>query len=517
MAGKIKRMSQIKQLLKLYQQSVPIKRISRQVGMSKNTVKEYLKKLDAISEPIDYLLKQEDPVLERILFSGSPSYKDTRYDDLKKSLKYLEKELQRTGVTRYLLWEEYKASRTLYYSYSQFCYHLQQHLSCTNPSMVLHHKPGEKLFVDFAGKKLSYIDIKTGEVVECEVFVACLPYSDYGFAIAVNSQKVADFIHSINQCLQYFRGVPKTIVTDNLKSAVIKADKYEPKINQALEDLANHYGTTITPTRSYKPKDKALVENHVKLIYTRVFAKLRNNTFYDLASLNQAIKDCLKSHNQTRMQHKDYCREEKFISEESNYLSALPSDIFELKHYKEYKVAGNGHIMLYQDKNYYSVPFQYIGQYVNVIYTRNIVSIYHKGSKIAMHVRNYQKGHYSSKADHLCSEHQHYLKLSPEYYLTQAGVISEKLKVVINHLFNKANYKYPEQMYRTCDGLLSLGRKTKDKQFFNKACQIAIDNEVYSYKFIKNLLSNNVLDNESEKTHKSLPEHLNTRGPKYYV
>jgi len=513
MAGKIKRMGQIKQLLRMHHQGIGKKAISRALGISKNTVKEYLKKLEPMSIDIEKLLNTEEMDLEKLFFSGSPAYKDTRYDDLKPQLDYYVKELERTGVTRQLLWEEYKENKEHYYRYTQFCYHLQQHQQSSKPSMVLTHHPGDKLYVDFTGDKLEYIDMETGEVVACEVFVACLPYSDYGYAIAVESQRVDDFIYALNQSLIYFGGVPKTIVTDNLKSAVIKSHRYEPKINQALDDLANHYGTTITPTRVYKPQDKALVENHVKLIYNRIFAKMRNMRFYDLASLNVKIMELLKQHNQTRMQQKDYCREEKFIAEEVKHLASLPSTAYEMKYYKELKVAANGHIMLWQDKHYYSVPYQYIGQQVKVVYTRSMVSIYHNRQQIALHQRNYAKGKYTYNPEHLCSHHRHYLKLSPEYYAEQAGKISLELQELINQMFNESSY--PEHLYRRCDGLLNLGRKT-EKERFAKACRRAIDCHVYTYHFIENLLTNNVIDQELKINYKPLPLHENTRGSEYY-
>src|SRR5690606_35522249 len=113
-------------------------------------------------------------------------------------------------------------------------------------------------------------------------------------------------------CLQHLGGVPQALVPDNLKAAVIKANRYEPNINRALEDFANHYGTTVVPARAKKPQDKALVENQVKLIYNRVYARLRHMQFFDLYSLNQAITERIKVHNQTRMQQKPWCREEKF-------------------------------------------------------------------------------------------------------------------------------------------------------------------------------------------------------------
>ena len=166
---------------------------------------------------------------------------------------------------------------------------------------------------------------------------------------------------------------------DNLKAAIIKAHKYEPSVNQALEDFANHYNTTVTPARARKPKDKALVENQVRLIYTRVYARLRNQTFFDLYSLNQAIAEKIREHNQTRMQQKDYCREEKYLAEEKQLLAPLPVTRFEVKYYKQLKVARNNHIYLTTDKHYYSVHYSHIGSQVMVIYTRSMVYIYANG------------------------------------------------------------------------------------------------------------------------------------------
>src|SRR5690606_32160482 len=278
---------------------------------------------------------------------------------------------------------------------AQFCYHIKQHLRSGKPSMVLHHSSGDKLYVDFAGKLLCYVDRQTGEEIKVQVFVACLPYSDYCFAMAVPSQKMEDFIYALGCCLKEFGGVPQTLVPDNLKAAVIKANPYEPDINRALEDFANHYNTSVTPTRPGRPQDKSLVENQVKLIYSRVYAKLRNITFFDLPSLNRAIAQKVKEHNQTRMQQKEYCREEKFLADEKHTLQPLPENPFEIKYYREHKVAKNNHIYLGMDKHYYSVPFTYIGMQVKVIYTRSLVRIYHRGDPIATHPRNYRKGGYT--------------------------------------------------------------------------------------------------------------------------
>lgn len=514
MAGKPKPMSQIKQLLRLHQSGWKIKAIARELGLSKNTVKAYLKKVQAGDWTINSLLELDAPVLEAKFHAGNPAYKDPRYQALKNKLDYYAKELNKTGVTKFLLWEEYRKEHPDGYEHSQFCFHLLQHIRTSRPSMVLNHKPAEKLFIDFAGKKLSHIDSSTGEVIEAEVFVACLPYSDYAFAMAAPSQKVSDFIHVLGCCLQFLGGVPDLIVPDNFKSAVIKANNYEPDINRALEDFADHYGTSVLPTRARKPKDKALVENQVKLIYSRVYAKLRNQQFFSLHALNEAISAKVHSHNQTRMQEKPFSREERFLAEEKPLLKALPQTDFEIKHYKEYTVRMNNHVQLYENKHYYSVPFRYTGKKVKVIYTRSIVRIYHEGEQIAVHARSYQPGGYTTIKDHLSSEHQYYMGRSPDYYLNRAKGVSKTLYELFNKVFGQG--RHPEHLYGTCDGILSIYRKVGNQKA-DKACKIALEYQRYSYNFILNILKNNMVDQDPEDQDKPLPPHSNVRGKNSFM
>lgn len=519
MAGKPKSMSQIKQLLLLHQQGKGRKTIARTLGISKNTVRSYLQKLEAITSDrknpftIASLVKLENPVLEAKFHAGSPAYKDDRYEHFKGLIPYFINELKRKGVSKYLLWEEYRQQRPNGYSYSQFCFHLQQQEIAAKPSMVLEHKAGERLFIDFAGKKLHYVDKETGELIPCQVFVACLPYSDYSFVMAVRSQCIEDVLYALSCCLAHLGGVPLALVPDNFKSAVVKANRYEPKINQALEDFANHYGTTVVPARAKKPKDKALVENQVKLIYSRVYAKLRNMTFFDIESLNEAIAEKVKEHNQTRMQQKPYCREERFLAEEKKHLAPLPKERFELKYYNELTVAKNNHIYLSQDRHYYSVPYRLIGHKVKIIYTRSMVYIFSKGKQVAVHIRSFKAGGYSTDKEHLCSQHRHYRDRSPEYYLQQAKNRSSTLHELVRLIFNQN--RYPEQLYKTCDGLFSLCRMA-EAETFEKACQMAIEYQNYSYMFVKNILENNMAHSQENIPDKALPPHQNLRGKAHY-
>jgi transposase len=515
MAGKPKHMSQIKQLIQLHQQGKGIRFIARSLGISRNTVKSYLAKIALSPLNFESLLALDNPILEGKFHAGNPAYKDERFEYLKSKLDYYSKELKRDGVNKKTLWEEYRNTNPEGYAYSQFCFHLTQQLIARMPSMVLSHIAGEKLFIDFAGKKLSYIDILTGEEVQCQVFVACLPYSDYSFVMAVKSQSVSDFLYALGCCLEALGGVPQVLVPDNLKSAIIKASPYEPEVNIALDDFANHYNTTVIPARARKPKDKALVENQVKMIYTRVYAKLRNLQFFDLASLNQAIKEKTRDHNQTRMQINPYCREEKFLSDEKHLLQPLPDQLFELKYYRELKAAKNNHIYLAQDKHYYSVPFAHIGSKVKVIYTRSMVYIYNHGEQIAVHIRSYKIGGYSTNKEHLCSQHQHYLDRSPDYYIDKAKSKSETLFLLFKLLFTQN--RHPEQLYKSCDGILSLHRKA-DPNEFQRACMMAIEHQNFTYTFIKNILENKMTGEPVvAKQTQPLPPHQNIRGKEYYT
>lgn len=506
-------MSQIKQLLHLHKYGKPKKYIAKTLGLSRNTVKVYLKKLDALDMDIDQLLALDDPLLEKKFHSGNPAYKDGRFEHIKLNLGYFEKELEKTGVNRMVLWEEYREEYPSGYSYTQFCHHLNQQLKAKKPSMVLAHKPGEKLFVDFAGKKLSFVDPETGEIIECQVFVACLPYSDYAFAMAVRSQSIEDFLYALRCCLEFFGGIPEIIVPDNLKAAIIKASRYEPDVNRALEDFCNHYGMAIVPARVAKPKDKALVENQVKIVYSRVYAKLRNQVFFSLVSLNEAMLEKIKCHNQTRMQQKPYCREEKFLAEEKPLLRELPSTPYEVKYYRNLTVAKNNHVQLTCDMHYYSVPYKWIGEKVKVIYTRSIVRVYARGEMVAVHPRDYSAGQYSTVKEHLCPHHQHYLDRSPAYYIEKARNKSGELVELVKLLFKKGNPL--EQNYRTCDGLLNLYKKT-DPVLFNWACKQAIECQKYSYKFVLNIIQNKENTPQTGQEPRELPKHGNLRGKNYY-
>ena len=511
MSGKSTVMSKIKQLVQLHESGMSNRRIAKTLGLYKGTVNDYVRKLKSEGMQAETLLALEDPVMEGQFMAGTAAYLDRRFEDFQEQLPYFEQELKRKHVTRYLLWQEYLSRYPSGYRYTQFCHHLHQQSLARKPSAILHHEAGEKLYVDFAGDKLEYIDRETGEIISVFVFVACLPYSDYSFVMAVEHQTTEDFLYALSCCLKALSGSPRILVPDNLKAAVIKADRYEPELNRVMEDFANHYGFVVIPARAGKPKDKASVENQVKIIYSRVYAKLRNERFYSLPDLNRSLAEKTLEHNQTRMQQKDYSRQEKFLADEKPLLRALPETDFQLKYYTRLRVGLNNCIYLGRDKHYYSVPYIHIGEEAQVIYTRTMVKIFCRGQQVASHERRTGFG-YSIVKEHLCSAHQHYSERSPEYYMEMAKKRSSLLTEVMECIFNDS--KPPEVHYKTCDGLLSLARKT-DPVLFEKACRIALDYQNVNYGFIKSLLTGKSILMETEE-YKPLPTTEEGRGKHYY-
>ena len=518
MTGTITSMSKIKQVLRLHAQGVSNRKIAASLGIYKGTVNNYVHKITSHQWSLDELLSLEDPELERVLFAGNPAYKQERFDEFKEMIPYFEEELKKRHVTRYIIWQEYRQDHPEGYGYSQFCFHLGQVANARKPGSILHYNPAEKLLVDFAGDTVSYIDRETGEAIQTQVFVACLPYSDYTFIMAVPSQRTDDFLYALACCLNHLGGSPKIIIPDNLKAAVIKADRYEPELNRLMEDFANHYGIAVIPARAVKPKDKAAVENEVKIIYRRVYAKLRHHTFFSIDEINQAFAEKIREHNQTRQQQKDYCRQEKFLAEEKALLKELPKETFEVKYYTSLKIALNNCVYLARDKHYYSAPFQYIGQQADIIYTRSLVRIYVMGECVATHKRSVGFG-YTTLKEHMSSSHNFYQSRSPEFYIRQAKKHSDTLAELFTAIFK--GVEVPEIMYKRCDGLLALQRRT-DPVTFERVCRYALENSILTLKSIKRVVDNKsylheMWQEDNQGNINMNIKHINIRGKKYYV
>ncbi|NJO02899.1 MAG: IS21 family transposase [Bacteroidia bacterium] len=380
----------IKQLLLLKNKGLSNRKIAEEIGIDRNTVNEYVKKLHSSGHILKTLLEKEEKELQQ-LFPSKEAMDKSRYTALHDLFPGYVNELKKPGFTRQHLWRQYNQERIDHYSYSQFCQLFSDWLQSKKVSGKLNHIAGEKIFIDYAGKKLHIVDKQTGEVKEVEVFVAILPSSSYTYVEASYDQSRESLVKSVGNCLQYFGGVPRAIVPDNLKSAVTKSSKYEPVINKTFRDMGDHYGCVINPTRTYSPQDKALVEGAVKLVYQRIYYELSKMTFFSLEELNKQIRILLERYNSYKLQTTGISRLKQFTCFEKEFLSPLPCQVYQIKHYNRAKVQKMGYIYLSERKNYYSVPCRYIGKHVEVQHTIDTVEIYHNKDRIASHVKSYQK------------------------------------------------------------------------------------------------------------------------------
>lgn len=508
----------IREIIRMKDKGLSNNQISKSLGKSRTTIIKYLGAIETSGICLKELLEfKGDDLAELFEVCGdlNPANREQVHNDLHSFFPYLEKELKRVGVTRQILWKEYKTKHPEGVMYSQFCEHYNKWNRKSEGYMPTTHKAGEKLFIDYAGKKLHIIDKETGEIKPVEVFVGTLGASQYTYVEASFSQQIPDFIGSVQNCLEYLGGVPACIIPDNLKSAVTKSNKYEPHVNEQFACFASHYDTSIMPTRALKPKDKSLVEGAVNITYTRIHAALRNKEFYSIAELNLAIKELLLVYNQTPFQKKQSSRSGLFLEIEKEALKPLPLEKYELRDYKIATVQKNCHVYYSSDKNYYSVPNAYIGKKVKMILTQSVVEIYHNQSRIALHARSRKAYHYVTLKEHMPVSHTYNADWSPEYFTTWAEKIGPFVKECIRKILDKK--QYPQQSYKSCVGILNLATKT-GKERLNNACKRALSYDAVGYNPIKNILERG-LDKEEEQPdlfNVSVSNHDNIRGAKYY-
>jgi transposase len=513
MANKKTDMSKIRQMLRLFTQGESKLKISELTGVSRNTLKKYLKIYalrDLTPERVEQLSDQE---LDRLFGENAIPEPSAKYKALEAFFPTMEKELKKRGVTRHILWERYIANHPDGYKVSQFKHYYLRWHKTSKPVMHIEHAAGDKMYVDYAGEKLQIVNQETGEVTDAEVFISVLGASQLTYIEAVLSQNKEDFISCCEHALVYYGGVPMAIVPDNLKSAVTKSSLYEPTLNQAFENFALHYSTTILPARSYKPKDKALVEGAVKIAYRRLYSVLDKRVFHSLQELNEAIWEIVEIHNNTMFSHRPYSRRSLFEEVEKDALHALPSVPYEFKRQQYSTVSVNGHICLKEDRHYYSVPYQYIGKKAKAMYSPSVVEIFYNYVLIARHERNRKAFGYTTDPDHLASTHKYLTEWNPERFIKWAESIDAILKQFIIGLMESKSH--PEQAYKACQGVLGFERKVGRERLIN-ACKRAIEYENYSYQAIKSILENKYDVLTYEELMADIPAHENIRGKNYY-
>lgn len=504
-------MRKIKEVLRLSwacQQSQ--RQVARQCRLSRPTVKDYVARaeLAGLSWPLPDELS--DDQLERLLFPPPPLPDNARPVP---DWPTVYTELKRKNVTKFLLWEEYLGVHSNGYNYSWFCQHYRLWLGKRDVSMRQNHRAGERLFIDYAGHTIPVVDRQTGEIKECQIFVAVLGASNYTFSEATWSQALPDWIGSHQRAMDFFGGVTELWVPDNLKSGVHKAHRYEPDLNPTYQDLAQHYGVAVIPARVRRPKDKSKAEVGVQVVERWILAALRNHTFFSLVELNIRIKDLLERLNNRPFRKLPGSRRSQFEVIDRPALKPLPATRYVYADWKKARVNIDYHVEV--DRHYYSVPYTLVKQQLDIRYTDTTVECYHHNHRVASHPRSRRVGQHTTQRAHMPQSHQQYGDWSPERLVNWARQYGSGTAEIITQLLQSRHH--PVQAYRSCLGVLRLGKTYGDDRL-EAACQRALVLGTCRYKSIDSILKHG-LDQHREPPEPDSPvpeNHGNIRGPSYY-
>jgi transposase len=505
-------MRKIKEVLRLsWDGGLSPRQVETSLGVSRGTVRRYLDRAEqaGLSWPLPEGM--DETGLERALFPPLPAPSVPRPSP---DFAWVHRELRRKGVTLQLLWMEYKEVSPEGYQYSQFCLLYQQWAGRVDLVLRGHHRAGEKLFVDFAGHTIP-IYPPDAPSWQAELFVAVLGASNYTYAEAIASQQLGAWLEVHVAAFEFFDAVPALVVPDNLRAGVTKADRYEPLLNRSYEELATHYGTAILPARAYKPRDKAKVEAGVLIAERWLLASLRNVRFTSLTEANAAISEKLTWLNNRPFAKLEGTRRVLFEQLDRPAMRPLPATRYEFATWKIAKVNIDYHIE--RDRHYYSVPYQLVGQRVDVRLTEHTVEVFVRGQRVASHRRSHERGRYSTDPAHMPASHRAHLAWTPSRLIRWAERIGPATGELVTLILDSR--PHPEQGYRSCLGILRLSRRYGDDRL-EAACRRAVVIGARSYRSVDSILAHGLdrapLPGSGPTPAQGPREHEHLRGASYY-
>lgn len=509
-------MFKIKEILRLKcEAKLSNRKIARALNISHSVVNDYIKEFSKSDKRYEDIVSLNDNGIKTIL--KAHDMKQSKYPIPNWNSVYIK--LRNKIVTLDLLHEEYIEGCPNHkgYGYTWFCNNYKAYAKKINPSMRLVHKAGEKIFIDFSGKTMPIVNPENGVITPVQIFVAALPASGYPFVKAIPSQKKRDFIEVHCDMFEFFGGVSELLVPDNLKSAVTRADNYDPDINMDYAAMARYYGCAVMPARGYKPKDKAKVEQAVKLVQRWILARLRNYTFYSIAELNKEIQRLLPLYLDKEIRYLGKSRRELFEELDKPALMPLPKNRYEHKEFKLVKVSKDYHIQL--ENNFYSVPYQLIGKKVEVWFSAKTLTITYEGKEVAIHPKLLHKGAYSTQSEHMASAHKKYLEWNPGKIMNWGLSIGNETAKLFKNIMDSR--PHPEMGFRSCLGIISAFKKYQEKGYSEEHLEIistvAISKHYYKVAQIKDLLkSHKPSDTDESASLVALTDHDNIRGAEYF-
>lgn len=429
---------------------------------------------------------------------------------------YIHRERRKPGVTLELLHLEYLEQHPDGYRYTQYCEIYRRWLKHRGLSMRQVHRAGEKLFVDYSGKKPTIIDPATGELTEVELFVAVLGASNYTYAEATRTQQVHDWIGSHERAFAFFGGVTEVVVCDQLKSGVTVPCRYEPGLQRTFEEFGQHYNTVILPARPKRPRDKPKAEVAVQVAQRWILARLRHERFFSLAALNARIRELLEPLNAKVMRVYRASRRDLFVQLDHPALRPLPAEPFAVG---EWTINARVNIDYHIDvhAHYYSVPYHLLHELVDARRTATTVEIFHRGQRVAAHVRDDRRGRHTTDPAHMPKAHREHLEWSPSRLIDWARTIGPQTAALVAAIL--ADRPHPEQGYRSCLGILRLAKGYGGERL-EAACARAGAAHARSYRHVDAILKHGLdrlpLAAEAPAPLTLVPAHENLRGPAYY-
>ena len=507
-------MRKIKEVLRLkYHGGLSRRQIAHSCQISRSTVIDYLDRAEkaGIGWPLSEALTDQE--LEQRFFPPQPAIVGSSrplpdFDYLYRELKAHKK----FNLTLDLLWREYKEQHPDGYQYSQFCWLYRSWQKKLDYCMRQDHRGGEKLFVDYA-EGLSLVDVKTGEAISTQLFVAVWGASNYTYAEATLTQQLPDWIGSHARAFSYFGCLPKIVVPDCLKGAVSRACRYEPELNPTYAEMASYYGICVLPARPARPRDKAKVEAGVLVAKRWILSALRHRTFYSLTELNGAIEELLERLNSRGLRKVKKSRRELFDLFDRSHASPLPQTPYEYAEWRVATVNIDYHIEV--DRHYYSVPFRLIREKLDVRLTAATVEAFLKGERIAAHLRSFIPHRHTTLKEHMPPSHQKYLEWTPSRMVSWAKKIGPKTAELIEKIISSR--VHPEHAYRSCLGILRL-EKHYPKERLEKASGRALKFGALSFRSLRNILSAGLdrLEHGEPESPGAPSAHENIRGSHYY-
>jgi transposase len=509
-------MRQVREILRLMSVGdVPVREIGRRTGVAPSTVRATLKRITAagLNWPLPEGLSDSD--LEAQLYRNAGKKQGHRRCP-EADWPTVHRELKRNKhVTLSILWDEYIVQHPDGFRYSRFCELYRAWEGKLPVTMRQTHLGGEKLFVDYAGDTVPVIvDRLTGETRRTQIFVAVMGASNFTYAEATWSQSLPDWIAVHTHAFEALGGVPKFLVPDNTKVAIIKACRYDPQVNRTYADMADHYDVGILPARPRKPRDKAKVEACVLIVERYLLGRLRHRRFHGLAELNQAIQEMLADINERRtLRRLGVTRRKLFEELDLPALKSLPTEPYVYAEWRKRRAGLDYHVDV--DNHYYSVPYRFANEELDVRLTVRTVEVFRKGERIAAHLRNSGNHRHTTINEHMPSSHRRFADWTIERIHRDAAEVGASTEMLCKLILESR--RHPEQGFRACVGIVRLV-KSYGRERVEAACLRALEIGARTYGSVKSILANNLDRQTAAKRAPDSPAivHPNIRGARYY-